>query len=68
MTNRQTNRPRPDEVVDHLSYDKACVLSDFLDRWSQTGFDQPHQNCGNGTPIIGPPPRTVTALSLDAII
>lgn len=24
---------------------EAFVLSDFLDRWSRTGFDQPHQIC-----------------------
>jgi hypothetical protein len=61
MTNMQTNRPLPDEVVVRLSYDEAFVLSDFLDRWSQAGFDQPHQLCSNRTPIIGPPPSTVTA-------
>ncbi len=39
----QTQRVGTDEVVVRLSNDEALVLSDLLDRWYRSGFEQVSQ-------------------------
>jgi hypothetical protein len=36
----QVERAGEEDVVVRLTYDEALVLSDFLDRWSRTGFER----------------------------